>query len=139
MSEQTQYESIESFSGTPIKSVTRGVPFAENARRQVENVASLPFIHGWVAVMPDVHWGMGATVGSVIPTVGAPFHAVGVDIGCGMMALQTTLTADDLPDNLSGIRSWIERSSTWTAIRAADGAIAVLGKASQIGVERACE
>ena len=111
MSEQTHYESIESFSGTPIKAWTRGVPFAENARRQVENVASLPFIHGWVAVMPDVHWGMGATVGSVIPTVGAIIPAaVGVDIGCGMMALQTTLTADDLPDNLSGIRSDIERA-----------------------------
>lgn len=59
--------------------------------------------------MPDVHWGIGATVGSVIPTKGAIIPAaVGVDIGCGMMAVQTSLNARDLPDNLKGIRSAIE-------------------------------
>src|SRR5262245_27695546 len=61
--------------------------------------------------MPDVHWGIGATVGSVIPTVGAIIPAaVGVDIGCGMMAVRTTLTASDLPDDLRAVRSAIERA-----------------------------
>ena len=76
---------------------------------QLRNVASLPFIHSHLAVMPDVHWGMGATVGSVIPTVGAIIPAaVGVDIGCGMMAVRTTIRAEHLPDNLQTIRSAIE-------------------------------
>jgi tRNA-splicing ligase RtcB len=66
----------------------------------------MPFIHKHVAIMPDVHWGMGATVGSVIPTKGAIIPAaVGVDIGCGMMAQRTSLTASDLPDNLHGLRT----------------------------------
>ncbi|HEY4286584.1 MAG TPA: RtcB family protein, partial [Puia sp.] len=68
-----------------------------------------PFIHKHVAVMPDVHFGRGATVGSVIPTVGAIVPAaVSVDIGCGMAAVRTNLTAKDLPDNLGGLRSGIE-------------------------------
>jgi tRNA-splicing ligase RtcB len=97
--------------GVPVKAWTRGVPFEEEARAQLRNVASLPFIHGWVAAMPDVHWGIGATVGSVIPTVGAVIPAaVGVDIGCGMMAVQTSLVASDLPENLRAIRSAIERA-----------------------------
>src|SRR5262249_53085326 len=75
------------------------------------NVASLPIVHHHVAAMPDVHWGIGATVGSVIPTLRAIIPAaVGVDIGCGMMAVRTTLTASDLPDNLKGIRGAIERA-----------------------------
>ena len=75
--------------------------FDDKAKEQVLNVASMPFVHGWVAVMPDVHWGMGATVGSVIPTHEAIIPAaVGVDIGCGMMAVETSLTASDLPDDL---------------------------------------
>nr|WP_222934459.1 RtcB family protein [Caulobacter sp. 17J80-11] len=79
------------------------------ALQQLRNVASLPFIHSHVAVMPDVHWGMGATVGSVIPTVGAIIPAaVGVDIGCGMMAVRTSIRAEHLPDNLAGVRSRIE-------------------------------
>jgi tRNA-splicing ligase RtcB len=61
--------------------------------------------------MPDVHVGIGATVGSVIPTRGAVIPAaVGVDIGCGMMAARTSLMAHDLPDSLEGIRSAIERA-----------------------------
>ena len=61
--------------------------------------------------MPDVHWGMGATVGCVIPTKGAIIPAaVGVDIGCGMMAVETDLNAQDLPDNLKGMRSAIEKA-----------------------------
>jgi tRNA-splicing ligase RtcB len=95
----------------PIKAWTRGVPIEAAAKRQLENIARLPFVHGWVAVMPDVHWGIGATVGSVIPTRGAIIPAaVGVDIGCGMMALRTTLTASDLPDDLHALRTAIEKA-----------------------------
>lgn len=79
------------------------------ALRQLHNIASLPIVHPHVAVMPDVHAGIGATVGSVIPTRGAIIPAaVGVDIGCGMNAVRTTLTASDLPDNLARLRSAIE-------------------------------
>ena len=79
------------------------------AMQQMRNVASMPFIHGHVAGMPDIHLGMGATVGSVIPTVGAVIPAaVGVDLGCGMAAVRTSLMASDLPDNLFGLRSQIE-------------------------------
>jgi tRNA-splicing ligase RtcB len=68
----------------PLKMWTVGVPVEASAMQQLRNVASLPFVHRHVAVMPDVHWGMGATVGSVIPTRGAIVPAaVGVDIGCG--------------------------------------------------------
>jgi tRNA-splicing ligase RtcB len=80
------------------------------ARRQLENVASLPIIHGHVAAMPDVHMGIGATVGSVIPTKGAIIPAaVSVDIGCGMNAVQLSIHAKDLPTNLRKVRSAIER------------------------------
>ena len=97
--------------GTPIKAWTRGVPIEEEAIKQLRNVARLPFIHKWVAAMPDVHWGIGATVGSVIPTHKAIIPAaVGVDIGCGMMASRTTLTASDLPDTLRGVRHVIEKA-----------------------------
>ena len=95
--------------GRPIKAWTEGVPVDEKAMRQVYETAALPFIYKHVALMPDVHWGMGATIGSVVPTKGAIIPAaVGVDIGCGMMAVQLDLTADELPDNLSGLRSLIE-------------------------------
>jgi tRNA-splicing ligase RtcB len=71
----------------------------------------MPFIFRHIAVMPDVHVGKGSTVGSVIPTVQAVIPAaVGVDIGCGMIAAKTTLTASDLPDNLSRVRAAIERA-----------------------------
>jgi len=71
----------------------------------------MPFIYKHLAVMPDVHLGKGSTIGSVIPTVGAIIPAaVGVDIGCGMMATRTTLTAADLPDNLHGLRTAIEQA-----------------------------
>ena len=93
----------------PIKAWTRGVPVEEAAVQQLRNVADLPFIFKHVAAMPDVHWGMGATVGSVIATKGAIIPAaVGVDIGCGMMATRTDLTASDLPDSLAQMRSAIE-------------------------------
>ena len=109
--EKTNYEVFAPEKGAPIKSWTRGVAIEEQARKQLLNVAQLPFIFKWVAAMPDVHWGIGATVGSVIPTKGAIIPAaVGVDIGCGMMAVQTDLNARDLPDNLKGIRTAIERA-----------------------------
>src|SRR5438270_10729254 len=79
------------------------------ARRQLENVARLPIVHGHIAAMPDVHAGIGATVGSVIPTKGAIVPAaVGVDIGCGVHALRLSLTARDLPESLGRIRGAIE-------------------------------
>ncbi|PSJ19286.1 RNA-splicing ligase RtcB, partial [Halomonas sp. ND22Bw] len=79
------------------------------ARAQLARAAQMPFIFKHVAAMPDVHIGIGATVGSVIPTKGAVIPAaVGVDIGCGMMAARTSLMASDLPDHLEGVRSAIE-------------------------------
>lgn len=102
-----QYTRIDN--GKPIKHWTNGVAFENEARIQVENVSQLPFIFKHIAIMPDVHWGMGATIGSVIPIKGAIIPAaVGVDIGCGMMAVQTSLNASNLPDNLSEIRLAIE-------------------------------
>lgn len=93
----------------PIKLWTRGVPVEDEARQQLINTARMPFIYRHLAVMPDVHLGKGSTIGSVIPTVGAIIPAaVGVDIGCGMMAARTSLTAADLPDNLHALRSAIE-------------------------------
>ena len=108
MSEKRNYQ-VDTSQRAPIKMWTNGVPVEDSALAQLRNVASLPFVHGHVAVMPDVHWGMGATVGSVIPTRRAIVPAaVGVDIGCGMMAVKTDLVASDLPDNLAGVRSAIE-------------------------------
>jgi tRNA-splicing ligase RtcB len=95
----------------PVKAWTDGVPVEDVALQQVANVARLPFIFHHVAVMPDVHWGLGATVGSVIATKGAIIPAaVGVDIGCGMIAARTNLTASDLPDHLHRLRSAIEHA-----------------------------
>jgi tRNA-splicing ligase RtcB len=116
------YELIRSERGVPIKAWTHGVPFEDSARRQLENVARLPFVHRWVAAMPDVHWGIGATVGSVIPTRGAIIPAaVGVDIGCGMIALRTTLAARDLPESLCRMRSAIEAAVPHGLSRARGG------------------
>ncbi len=97
--------------GVPVKMWTRGVPVDDKARAQLANTARMPFIHKWIAVMPDVHVGKGSTIGSVIPTRGAIIPAaVGVDIGCGMMAAKTTLNARDLPDDLLPLRRAIERA-----------------------------
>ena len=80
-----------------------------SAQQQLINLSNMPFIYSHIAVMPDVHWGRGATVGSVIATKGAIIPAaVGVDIGCGMAAQRTTLKASDLPDNLYSLRRRIE-------------------------------
>jgi tRNA-splicing ligase RtcB (3'-phosphate/5'-hydroxy nucleic acid ligase) len=82
----------------------------DGAMRQLRNVATLPWIKG-LAVMPDVHYGKGATVGSVIAMHGAVCPAaVGVDIGCGMSAVRTSLTENDLPGDLSRLRSKIEQA-----------------------------
>ncbi|WP_256078865.1 RtcB family protein [Massilia sp. YIM B04103] len=97
--------------GRPVKMWTRGVPVEDEAKKQLANTAKMPFIYKHIAAMPDVHLGKGSTIGSVIPTLGAVIPAaVGVDIGCGMMAAKTTLTANDLPDNLGPLRSAIERA-----------------------------
>jgi hypothetical protein len=78
---------------------------------QAARTAELPFVAGHVALMPDAHLGLGATVGSVIPTDGAIIPAaVGVDIGCGMIAVETTLRASGLPDDLRGLLGRIERA-----------------------------
>ena len=96
----------------PIFAWVEGVPVEHAAMQQLRNVAALPFIYDHVAVMPDVHWGMGATVGSVIATKGAIVPAaVGVDIGCGMAAVRLAgARAGHLPDSLVQIRSEIEHT-----------------------------
>jgi hypothetical protein len=100
---------IHGSNGGLIKAWIDGVTVEEQARQQLDNMASMPFIHKHIAIMPDCHWGMGATIGSVIPTKGAIIPAaVGVDLGCGMMAHRTSLVASDLPDNLFGLRTAIE-------------------------------
>ena len=91
----------------PVKIYTDDVE--HQALQQLSNIAQLPFVHSHVAAMPDVHAGIGATVGSVIPAKGAIIPAaVGVDIGCGMNAVRLSIKAAQLPDNLRRIRSLIE-------------------------------
>ncbi|MBF2720235.1 RtcB family protein [Psychrobacter sp. NG254] len=94
--------------GVPVKIYTSDVE--QGAMQQLRNLAQLEFVHSHIAVMPDVHVGKGATVGSVIPTKSAIIPAaVGVDIGCGMNAVRLSLTASDLPDSLKSLRSIVER------------------------------
>ncbi|TCP11353.1 tRNA-splicing ligase RtcB [Crenobacter luteus] len=103
------YQEIDVAGGRPIRLWTAGVPVEPAARAQLMNTARLPFVFGHLAVMPDVHLGKGATIGSVIPTVGAIVPAaVGVDIGCGMIAARSSLTAAELPDSLGRLRAAIE-------------------------------
>lgn len=81
-----------------------------NAVEQAERSSRLSFVEGHVALMPDAHFGLGATVGSVIPTRGAIMPAaVGVDIGCGMIAVETDLVADGLPDDLDRLHGYIAK------------------------------
>jgi len=102
---------VDTSSRHPIKLWTRGVPIEAEALQQLRNLADLPFVHAHVAAMPDVHWGLGATIGSVLATRRAIVPAaVGVDIGCGMTAVRTTLRAADLPDSLRAVRTSIERA-----------------------------
>ena len=108
---EQNYDIEEIAGGVPVKMWTRGVPVEPEAKAQLANAARLPVVFKHIAAMPDVHLGIGATVGSVIPTLKAIIPAaVGVDIGCGMMAAKTTLRAEDLPDNLGPLRSAIERA-----------------------------
>ncbi|SDN11589.1 tRNA-splicing ligase RtcB [Streptomyces sp. cf386] len=94
----------------PIRMWTDPATVEDVALQQLRNVATLPWIKG-LAVMPDVHYGKGATVGSVIAMQGAVCPAaVGVDIGCGMSAVKTSLTANDLPGDLSRLRSKVEQA-----------------------------
>jgi tRNA-splicing ligase RtcB (3'-phosphate/5'-hydroxy nucleic acid ligase) len=124
MNEKT-YETMNVEGGRHVKMWTHGVPVDEQAKAQLANIARMPFVHSHLAVMPDVHVGKGATVGSVIATKGAIIPAaVGVDIGCGMMAVQTTLKAKDLPESLAPLRSRIERAVP-------HGMVSVQGRASK--------
>ncbi len=111
MEHEQNYNHEDIPGGVPLKMWTRGVPVEDEARQQLTNAARLPIVFRHIAAMPDVHLGIGATVGSVIPTLKAIIPAaVGVDIGCGMMAAKTTLRAQDLPDNLGPLRAAIERA-----------------------------
>jgi len=108
---QTDYIHEDIPGGVPLKMWTRGVPVEDEARHQLANAARLPIVFRHIAAMPDVHFGIGASVGAVIPTLRAIIPAaVGVDIGCGMIACKTTLAAQDLPDNLGPLRAAIERA-----------------------------
>jgi len=110
MTTERNYELIET-PGKPVKAWIKGVTLDEGARAQLVKVAQMPFIHGWVAAMPDVHLGIGATIGSVIATKGAVIPAaVGVDIGCGMLAAPLSLRAEDLPSDLRPLRTAIEKA-----------------------------
>src|SRR6201997_5398285 len=107
----SSYETMNVEDGRHVKMWIRGVPIEPEAKSQLANIARMPFIFKHVAAMPDVHLGIGAAVGSVVATKGAIIPAaVGVDIGCGMMAVQTSLRARNLPDNLHGIREAIEKA-----------------------------
>lgn len=95
----------------PVKAWTKGVSLEAEAKEQLLNLATLPFIHKHIAVMPDAHAGKGSTIGSVIATTGAIIPAaVGVDLGCGMTAVHTGLKAKDLPDDLKAVRLAIEKA-----------------------------
>lgn len=94
-----------------IKAWNSGVAFEDVAIEQLKNVADMQFVKPYVAAMPDTHWGMGCTVGSVVPTIGAIMPAaVGVDIGCGMMAVLTNATKDTFKDYLPELRQAIEQA-----------------------------
>ncbi|PKL77617.1 MAG: RNA-splicing ligase RtcB [Candidatus Melainabacteria bacterium HGW-Melainabacteria-1] len=101
---------IDNQAGKPVKAWVKGVLFDPGTQTQLLQTAQLPFIFKHIAAMPDCHVGKGSTVGSVIPTKGAIIPAaVGVDIGCGMVAARTTLSATDLPDSLRELRNVIEK------------------------------
>src|SRR6266436_9602018 len=104
---------VRAFDGrVPIKMWNKHVTIEDAALRQLDEVASMPFVKPFVAAMPDTHWGMGATVGSVIPTVGAVMPAaVGVDIGCGMMAVRTNLHVYDYCPHTETLKNVFEAIS----------------------------
>src|SRR5215213_9598625 len=99
MKSPMNYSTEQPEGGVPIKMWTNGVPVEPEAKQQLANAARLPIVFRHIAAMPDVHLGIGATVGSVIPTLRAIIPAaVGVDIGCGMIATRLSLTANDLDE-----------------------------------------
>jgi tRNA-splicing ligase RtcB len=103
------HSTIQAEGGAPIRMWCEGVSVEDDAVAQLKRVAQMPFIYKHLAVMPDVHLGKGATIGSVVPTVGAVIPAaVGVDLGCGMFAWRLSLKTSDLPDNLHAMRCDIE-------------------------------
>ncbi len=103
------YNEIHADGAVPIKLWTKGVPIDDKARDQLQNIARLPIVYPHLAVMPDVHLGIGATIGSVVPTRHAIIPAaVGVDLGCGMMAAKLNINANHLPDGMAKIRSAFE-------------------------------
>lgn len=105
------FDAAKASKAAPVKMWTRGVPVDEASKEQLLNTARMPFIYKWLAVMPDVHYGKGSTIVSVIPTKGAIIPAaVGVDLGCGMMAVRTSLSASDLPDTLAPLRAALEKA-----------------------------
>jgi tRNA-splicing ligase RtcB len=105
----SNFEVLNAGNGRFVKMWTKGVPVEDGAKDQLIAVAGMPFIFKHVAAMPDVHIGIGATIGSVIATKGAVMpSSVGVDIGCGMVAAKTNLRKEDLPEDLGRLRSLIE-------------------------------
>jgi tRNA-splicing ligase RtcB len=104
-------QQLKDFFGDKVRLWTGSMSVEDAAVKQLHNISELPILAGHIAVMPDVHMGKGATVGSVIPTLSAVIpSAVGVDIGCGMIAVRTGLKAADLPDSLAAMRAAIERA-----------------------------
>ena len=102
---------FETGTGINIKAWTKGVPFEDAAKEQLVKLSTVPGIFKHIAVMSDVHAGIGSTVGSVVATRGVIIPAsCGVDIGCGMVAVRTSLKARDLPDSLTNLRSKIEQN-----------------------------
>lgn len=106
-----QFEVIDAGGGSYIKAWKRGVQFEEKAVEQLRQTARLPFVKPYVAAMPDVHWGIGATVGSVVPTRHAIIPAaVGVDIGCGVCLTITNTSRQDVQNHLPELRAQIEKA-----------------------------
>ncbi|MBU9200080.1 RtcB family protein [Burkholderia multivorans] len=104
-------QQLKAHFGDKVRFWTGAMSIEDAAVKQLQNISELPILAGPLAIMPDVHMGKGATVGSVIPTLSAVIpSAVGVDIGCGMIAVRTGLTASDLPDSLAAMRAAIERA-----------------------------
>jgi tRNA-splicing ligase RtcB len=102
-------QQLKGFFGDKVRLWTGSMSVEDAAVKQLHNISELPILCGHIAVMPDVHLGKGATVGSVIPTLSAVIpSAVGVDIGCGMVAVRTGLSASDLPESLAAMRAAIE-------------------------------
>lgn len=108
----SNYEVIEAGDGRFIKAWRKGVKFEEKAIEQLKNTASLPFIFRHISAMPDTHWGQGSTIGTVLPTQGAVCpSAVGVDIGCGMMAVRISAKHEELgAKGLLNVRLAIEKA-----------------------------